>query len=108
MSLFADYKREREGKDAIETDWGFATFAVQGETVYIEDLFVARSERGRGRAAHLTDMVVEKAKASGCKVLIGSVLPQAHGSTDAMKAFLAYGMKLAGIRGELIILTKEI
>lgn len=98
MSLFADYKKEREGKEAIEVDNGFVTYKVYGDSVYIEDIFVSKEQRRTGLASQLADMVVIEAKKQGCLKLLGTVDPGAIGASDSLKALMAYGFKISPIQ----------
>lgn len=107
-SMFADYKFEREGKILLETEHGFAIYMIQANTCYLEDIYIAPDFRKQGHGAKLADMVCAAAKGLGCKTLLGSVVPSAKGSTESLKAFLAYGMRLQSSRDNFIWLEKEI
>jgi GNAT superfamily N-acetyltransferase len=109
LSLFGDYIRERLGKEIVETDDGFATYYFpEPGCCYIEDIYVRPEARRTGAGSRLADQVTEIALSKGSDRLIGSVDPKAFGSTDSMKALLAYGFELHGTDGKLIYLKKEI
>ena len=107
--MWADYQNERLGKQVIENDKGFAIYDyIDAEQCYLEDIYVKPEFRKTGVASELADIVTELAKAKGCKYLIGSVVCGLNGDTNAMKAFLAYGMRLSEVNGRVIILSKDI
>jgi GNAT superfamily N-acetyltransferase len=109
MSLFSDYINEREGKQILESDKGFATYKIfdNGEC-YLQDIYVIPDERKSGLATEMADKVVEIAQEHGCKTLIGSVCIDDLNCTRNMKVFLAYGMQMHKIIGTMIFLKKDI
>lgn len=107
-SLFAQYIKEREGKEIVETDWGFATFKPMQDWMYIEDIYIKPSERRSGKASFLADRVTEIAKNRGFSKLLGTVKPSATGSTESMKALLGYGFKLISAESDAIYFEKTI
>lgn len=108
MSMYGDYINEREGKSIIENEKGFATFKINGEICYIEDIYIEPYSRQKHAASDLADKVVEYAKEHGCKTLLGSVNPATNNATISLKVLLGYGMKLQGINHNLIWFYKEI
>lgn len=109
MSLYGDYIREREGKQIVENDFGFATYQfVDKDKCYIEDIYVAPSHRRQRVGKDLADKVAEIALESGCKKLIGSVKPSTYGSTESIKALIWYGFKLLFCEQDMIYLEKEL
>jgi predicted GNAT family acetyltransferase len=108
MSLYGDYIRERLGDEIVEDETGFATYRFLNEKqVYIVDIYIVPEFRKKGAATALADKVVEAAKQRGCMELIGSVVPQAKGSTDSLRVLLGYGMSLQSAGPDLILFRKE-
>lgn len=107
-SLLAKYKKEREGKEVLETENGFAIWFCRGEVCYIEDIFVDLYSRQEGHAAKMADQICVIAKERGCKTLLGSVNAQTNGANTSLKVLLGYGMKLHAVEGQMIYFTKEI
>jgi GNAT superfamily N-acetyltransferase len=108
MSLFAEYLREREGKEIVESDRGFATFQVLNNECYIEDIYVVPEYRQTGEAAKMANQIAEQAKTRGCVRLLGSVVPTARGSTTSLKVLLAYGFRLLRSDNNFIVLSKDL
>ena len=110
MSMWADYKREREGKCVIEVPHeGFIVFSYpSAQEVWIEDIYTVKEQRKTGLARRLADQVCALAKSEGCSTVLGSVWQSANGATDSIKVLLAYGMELSHTEGKLIIFKKEL
>lgn len=108
MKMFADYIKERGGKDCIYSDKGFATYSFNESSCYIEEIYVTPEFRKSGEASHLTDEIAKEAQERGYNILTGSICPTANGSTESLKALLAYGFKLVSSTNNFIILSKEI
>jgi predicted GNAT family acetyltransferase len=107
-SLFAQYKKEREGIEIIEKEHGFATYYPMEGYMYIEDIYVVPEKRHTGLASKMADEVAEIAKSAGYSKLLGSVVPSKAGSTIALKALLGYGYKLLAAQSDALWLYKEI
>lgn len=108
-SLYGMYIAEREDKDIIESDKGFATYKLfdNGEC-YIQDLYIVPGYRQSGFATEMTNKIVDIAKERGCHTLIGSVCSDDKSATRNMKVFLAYGMQISNIIGTMIFLKKNL
>lgn len=75
MSLYAEYIKEREGKDIIEDEKGFATYLytpIRNE-IYIVDVYVRPEYRRQGVARDYVDTIINIAKEKNCEYLITSV-----------------------------------
>ena len=109
MSMWADYKMEREGKSVLEEDGGFAVFSYPNpHEVWIEDIYVVAEERKSGLARALADAICAEAKEKGCQRVLGSVWDTANGATASIKVLLAYGMHFSHLEGKLLVFKKEI
>ena len=110
MSLWSEYIKEREGKEVIELEGGFAVYKITPEdkSVYLEHIYVQPGLRKSGLASRMTDQVAKRAKEKECRVMYGSNVPNAPGATKSMLAQLKYGFKLSHLEGKLIVLYKEL
>ncbi len=108
MSKFAAYLKEREGIDLIETEWGFAIYALGKTECYIRDIFVYPEHR-RGRGCYdIADEICKIAKEAGCTMLTGSVCPTANGATISLQVLLGYGMRLHSVGTDRVIFIKDL
>ena len=108
LTLFARYRMEREGGHTLEKEHGFATYLMGPEECYIQDIYVLPEHRKGGLAAEMADEIAEIGRDQGCTVLTGSVDVRTKRSTDSLKVLLAYGMFLSEVRGNMIIMSKDL
>lgn len=108
MKLYADYIKERENKELLELEQGFATYSISPPECYIDTIYVKPEYRKTRVASAMADAISALAKRNGCTLLIGSVSPKAKGSTTSLKVLLAYGMELRMSKDNMIYLSKEI
>lgn len=110
MSLYAEYLRERTDDQILEIDEGFATyrFVDDNKGVYIVDIYIKPEARRYGHASKLADTISEIARKRGCTFMLGTVKPSAKGSTESLKALLAYGLCLSFSQVDGIVLRKEL
>ncbi len=108
MSLYANYLKERHGVETIETPGGFLTYRIQAPECFLRDIYVApearREELGSVMVAKMEQIALEK----GCKHVAATIVPSAAGATEALHAALHIGMRVAQVRGDAIILVKEL
>lgn len=112
MSLYGEYVKERLGDEIVEKSCGFATYRFLHKDdvpcVYIVDIYVKPEFRKSMVATEMADEIVEKGRAAGCKMLLGTVNPSTHSATESLKVLLGYGMSLHSCSSDMIIFKKEI
>ena len=108
MSHYADYLKEREGKEVLETEDGFVTFQISGAECYIQDIYVVPEKRQSRVATVLADCVKDIALAKGCTWLSGSVSPSTSNSHKSLLVLLGYGMKLVKSDKDIVYFAKRI
>lgn len=108
MSLYGDYILEREGREIVESEHGFASYKIMGSECYIQEIYVVPEMRTTKIASQMADKIAELAKEKGCKYLTGSVCPTMNGATTSLRVLLSYGFKLAKSEENLIWMIKEL
>lgn len=109
MELFAEYLKERSGRELIEEPGvGFASFEIVGEECYIVDIFVRESARKLGHAAKLADKIAWRARVKGCTHLKGTVDLLCNGARESTLALLHYGFRPVRAQGEVIFFRKDL
>lgn len=108
MSLYAQYIKERENKEIVETEEGFATYFYIDSGVYIQDIYVHPESRHANVASKFADLIAFKAKNNGYTKMYGSIVPSTKHSTDSLKVLLAYGFRLESAEHNAIIMVKDI
>lgn len=109
MSLYAEFIKERENKEIVETENGFATYKIfENGECYLQDIYVSPEYRQSGLATTMANHICVIAKERGCNKLIGSVCVDDQSATRNMKVFLAYGMQIYKNVGSMIFLSKDL
>lgn len=72
------------------------------------DIYVEHEFRKLGIAAGMADAIADEAKKKGCKEMIGTVVPNAKGSTSSLRVLISYGMHLLKASDNLIVVKKDI
>jgi hypothetical protein len=108
MNHYADYIKEREGFELLQHPHGFAIYKIEGEEIYLKDIYVTPQERGRHVATELADAVSEIGMGAGCIKLLGSVSMKDKNLTRNLQILLAYGFKCNCALGELLLFSKEL
>lgn len=106
MHLYAAYLQEREAFELLHTPEAWASYKCQGDECYIRDIYVSPEARRTNIAASLTDQITIIAKERGCKYLTGTCVPSTNGSTQSLRAMLAYGFNIHSAHQDLIVLRK--
>lgn len=108
MSLWAEYHKETEGHECIETEFGFVRYQLLSPVCAIHDLFVAREHRLQGKGLEIMNEVVSRAQAAGCNLLWSRVGLGMLCANESLKANLNYGFKVQQAENGYIIMTKDI
>lgn len=93
QNLFGAFVAENEGKIVGLSlyYWRYSTW--KGKRLYIEDIIVTESERGKGIGKQLFDITLQKALDEGCSGLMWQVLDW---NEPAIKFYGNYGARLDG------------
>lgn len=108
MSHYANYIKEREGKEIIEDEFGFVTYSTHQDYVYIEDIYVTPEHRRQKKCYEYADKVAAIAKENGYSKLLGSIDPEGTGAHESLLVLLNYGYKLHATHNNVIYFMKEI
>lgn len=107
-SLWARYIMERDNKNMLEEEYGFATYYFIDEIVYLEDIYVTPEMRKTYVASQLADKVADKAREAGCKRMLGSVKMIDKSRDRNIKVLMNYGMKLDSSNEHMLYFIKDI
>ena len=109
MSLYGDYIKEREGRDIVESEKGFATYQIfKDGQCYLQDLYVAPEHRESHVATEMANTVSQIAKEAGCTRLVGSVWMGDKNASKNMSIFLKYGMRLHSVKDQVVYLITDL
>ena len=107
-NLRAEYIKEREGVDTIDTDYGFLEYEIIKNGLLIRNLYVAPSHRNGAALMNLINMASDVAKENCCDVLIGTIQTNVNGASRVMAAALKIGFQIVNCEDQAIWIRKEI
>lgn len=107
-SLYAHYMKEREGAEVLEKPWGFATYKVSTDHIYLVDLYIIPSERKSGKGQELELEVANIGRTLGLKTMYGSISPSTAGAADMERIMLHLGYRLDSCGPDIIYYKKSI
>ena len=107
--LYFDYIKERLGLETlVKEDKAFIVFKIEGEEIYIQDIYVRPDLRKTGIMQEMEVEVESLAAARGCTYATGTVQITANGSHESLKYCLDRGYKVIDLMQNVIILRKEL
>ncbi len=112
--MYARYLKERENKEMLQTERGFAIYGydcvpgVPFKHVYLQDVYVLPDSRKQGVGSKISDLVAAEAKSKGYGIMISSLDCRAKNPDVSLKALQAYGMKLYAANDNAIYMVKEL
>lgn len=107
-SLYAAYYLEREGVHVVEHEWGFATYKLMPEHVYLQDIYVIPSRRKDGLGVQLMNEVAEIAKKKGLRTMFGSVAPSTPFGHTMTQIMLGLGFRIHSSDKDIIYFKKDL
>lgn len=107
-NLLWEYVKEREGKEVVECEDGFALYEITGNVIYLADIYVVPEKRRSRVCYELADKVVEIGKENNCTILLGSIDPNLETKEQSEKVLINYGYKYLGHEKMLDWYKKEI
>lgn len=107
-SLYKQYVEERTTSKILETEFGFAKYQYIEGGVYLEDIFIVKSQRKTQLASAMAEIIADEARLLGYKTMFGSICLDAKNSDISMKVLLAYGMKAFKCDSNMIYFKKDI
>lgn len=108
MSLWADYLKEREGLDSIETEDGFVIYHIAGDRLLIEHVYIKPEKRNRHIGTALMKQLESIAKEKGCRSSFCTVQPKLPTADQSLRAALAFGFRPFNTDDLYLWLKKEI
>lgn len=109
-SLYAQYINEREGKEIIEDNEGFATYidCEDGPGIYIADVYVIPEARKTGKAHSYFDQIEEIARGRDKAFLRTTVESALPGWEISLKALTTNNFNVVANDGTFFYLERKI
>jgi GNAT superfamily N-acetyltransferase len=92
--MYKEYLKEREGKDVIETDYGFVIYELSDDCIYLTDMYVMPEKRNKGLTTVLDGKVKRVGKENGCTKMLTSLCTKANNWKHSLKAIKNQKYKL--------------
>lgn len=110
VKMFEDYAKEKGFGAQIHyvPNVGFATYYLNGEECYVEELYVLPEKRRSKEGNKIGEDIIIIAKENGAKFFTGSVNLKANGKASSMKALLSFDMSPVATNGDMVYFSKEI
>lgn len=109
INLYAEYLKEREGRQLISLPEGFVTFSkMNDDTYYLADMYVQPQFRKQGIAWKLNDLLSDVARKDHATKLLTSVCTTANGVTESLHVVLAGGFRFSSASGNMLFFVKDL
>lgn len=106
-SMYAEFIKEREGLDLIETNAGFLTFKIVGGECFIANMFIRPSERGSQLCEELLSNLFDYAMTRKCEVVTGNIHLNDKGCNRTLRAALKNGFNLVKAEHGVLLIAKR-
>ncbi len=90
-SLWARYIEELRDTRFIEYEWGFISWSLMEECIYLEDIYIVPEKRREGLALRLVEEAEEIGRKAGKAFSMAVIRLENKGHTESLKAHLAAG-----------------
>ena len=71
MELYAEYLKEREGISIIVKDFGFCSYKIIDDYIYLVDIYIKKEKRRTGLAKDFIEEVSDIGKENNCNSILG-------------------------------------
>lgn len=70
MSLYAEYIKEREGKEYVETEFGFFVYEIYKPYIYLSDVYIKPEMRKLGKCKEVVELVRQIGIENNCDKIL--------------------------------------
>lgn len=92
--LFADYLFEKLGIETYFTEHGFVSYTIKEQGIHINEMFVKKESRRKGKGTGLLDKIKDLSKENGFKLITCNCQLDQDGTESSMRAILDSGFKV--------------
>lgn len=108
MSHYANYLKERQGKEYVEDEYGFYVYYFHEDFLFIEDLYVSPEHRHKGVAQRYSKELARITLESGRYKMVCNIIPSTNGASYMAGNLIENGFKLDSSGDDIIYFIKEI
>lgn len=92
--MYAQYLKERVGRETLQTEWGFVSYELRDDHMYLVDLFIVPTHRQNGLGTELGNRMIELAEELKLDRIITTISPYTPGSEVSLGMALKMNFKL--------------
>lgn len=93
MKLYADYIKEREGKECKYDENCFITYKLYDDEVSIIDIYSSQETRGTGKMLDFVNEFFQEMREMGVKIAYGYTDENTNGWEKSERLMLKFGFK---------------
>lgn len=108
MSLYAQYVKEREGAVTVETSEGFYSYKVDGDYIFIVDLYVVPEYRAKKVGSKFGREIEDITRELGKSTILCSASLESLNSSDAIAFIIMNGYEIINYTDTQVFFKKEI
>lgn len=107
-TLYAQYIKEREGSEVLESEDGFIVYKISKKECFIVDMFVAKDRRARGAGHALLKSLDALAAKRDCEFITANIHLWDAGASNTLLAALTAGFLLGSANAGHITIFREV
>lgn len=107
-TLFAEYIKEREGFEVMETEESFVIYKIKGELAFISHAFTRKNYRRDHYMSELLDALSEFLLSKRVSALSASIDLRDQNASTTLLASLKYGFEIKAAEQGIIFIEKNL
>jgi GNAT superfamily N-acetyltransferase len=107
-TLYARYIESRLAARIIEDEYSFVIFKFAGKELFILDMCVDESCRGKGKGRDLINQLLEVAKKHDCDVITANVYLWDKEAMNTVRAAIEVGFKIKLGERDVLLIAKAV
>lgn len=108
MQLYRAYLKERENAELLERPWGWCSYRVEADHVYLIDIYVLPQYRQHGKGTELLVAVEGVTREVGRPAVLGSIATNVPGADRMYAIMFGLGFKIHSSDKDIIYMIKEL
>lgn len=108
MSLYADYIKEREGREVIENSIGFVAFKIIDNECYLADMYIVPDSRRGLAVKHFIDQLAKEASGRGCEYITARLHDNDPNRNRTLRAALKLDFNIFRSETGCIVIAKKL
>lgn len=107
-SLYGKYIEEREGKQILEYEWGFAAYKIKGPEIFLAEIYIVKDVRRLGKSRIIVDDLEKIGLENKCEILTANIFLKDPNANITMQAAYANGFEIKESDRNVLLIAKEL